>query len=103
MPVDLTIGQLSEAVALTVSGPPLPPHLAILTRQMAAAVATCSRFVDLDDVPNAIANEAIVAMVGYEMDRPITRRGATTPNSFRLSGAMAMLSPYFVPAYEAAR
>ena len=96
MAVTITLSQLSEALRITVTGSPTGPYLGIVTRQLAAAKVTIERYAR-DDTPPELLNEAAVRLVGYLLDAPSVNpsRNVSTPeNSFRNSGAKALLSPY---------
>ena len=90
MPLTITVAQLSQAVGLTVAGSPGPPHLAIVTRQLAVAEARIEMYAA--DAPDDVKNEAAIRFVGYLLDAPPAPR--TPVNAFTHSGAKEMLSPW---------
>ena len=99
MPITITLQDLAEAVRVDVS-PTTPvgaPYAGILARQLSAASATIGEYAgDLDAVPDAVANEAVVMLVGYILDAPPARPGRAV-DAFSSSGAKALLSRYRTP------
>ena len=49
------------------------------------------------DTPAKTANEAVIRMAGYIFDVTPAGRSMEAPNAFILSGARALLAPYYVP------
>ena len=93
----LTVAQLSQAVGLTVTGSPEPPHLAIVTRQLAVAEHRIELYAP--DAPPDVKDEAAIRLVGYLLDAPPYPRSTYAPaDAFRASGARELLAAWHEPA-----
>ena len=92
MPLTITIDELSQAVELTVAGSPDPSDLGILTRDLGVATAYIEYYAD--DAPADVKNEAAILMVGHFREAPWYSR--RPQNTFKQSGAMALLAPWHV-------
>lgn len=96
----VTVPQL--AVALRLQTDPTAavaePHLGLLTRLSAVADA----FIDLEapDAPDAVKDEALVRFAGYAFDAPLSGPGVGYADTWRNSGASAMLARWRVVRVE---
>ena len=98
MPLTITVSEIAAAVRLTAdpTQPPEEPYLGILTRQWEVARDRIDGYAP--DAPQTTKNEAAVRAIGYLLDGSNTAlNNAPQVDSFRLSGAMALLAPYRVP------
>ena len=95
MAVTLTLEELAQAI--TAAGEAIPEdYLTILTRQLATATSAVQQYAPA--APDDVANEAVVLIVGYALESPLTTRAPRAPsNAFINSGARALLAPFHIP------
>ena len=89
MAVTITVDELRVALRLQSSD----AEIAQATRLLAYATAAVEKHVP-ENLPDAIANEAVIRLSGYLFDQPNAGRGSTYANALRNSGAAAILLPY---------
>ena len=86
----VTVGQLSDALRITIRGNPKEPHLSILTRLLGVAMATVE--VVAPDAPESVSDQAIIMFSAYLFDAPTAGGGNKFASAFRNSGANSLLA-----------
>ena len=92
MAITITVADVARAVRAG-SG---TETTAEITRLLGYATAVLDQYVDLADVPDAVADQAVVMLVGYTFDRPTTYRYQSYANLIRNSGVGSVLLAYRV-------
>ena len=90
MAVTLTAAQLAAAIRLGDT----TEETAEATRLLAYATEAVTKHAP--DAPDAVHDEAVIRLAGYLFDQPTASRNLAYADSFRNSGAAAILLPYRV-------
>ena len=96
MAVTLSVTQLALAVRVTTEAvAPDEPYNSLLTRKLAVAKQVVERYAE--GAPTDVQNEAVILIIGYDIDAPPSRPWTVPGNTFILSGARALLSGWHTP------